>query len=302
MNTYEFVDDYCAVTCSDGSVFVVDKDAYEIIRGINWYRHRNAIEGSLDGKVCSLAKFVSGCEGTNAVVRRKDPAVLDYRRSNLFVKNRIRIDGDTAYVETMNGIEFMIDVDDVPLIDGVLWGVDRAGYPSALISGKRIKLHRYLLGLHEWRGYNEVVDHIDRNPLNNRRCNLRIVTQRENIMNREYPAGKSGYTNIEWNEEMKCWRVHKAVQGKSYFLGAYDMLSDAQQALNDFNAAISCGTEYIPTSTHRYRRSGTGYKYVYNHKPRGWVVNVKKDGKDNYIGLFYDINEALRARDEFLAE
>jgi hypothetical protein len=43
-----------------------------------------------------------------------------------------------------------------------------------------VRLHRFILGLGKTV---KVVDHIDRNTLNNQRSNLRLVTQRENVLN-----------------------------------------------------------------------------------------------------------------------
>jgi hypothetical protein len=47
--------------------------------------------------------------------------------------------------------------------------------------GKRIKirLHRFIMGLDK--GDERVVDHLDGDGLDNRRCNLRVCTQRENM-------------------------------------------------------------------------------------------------------------------------
>ncbi len=57
------------------------------------------------------------------------------------------------------------------------------GYPRIVLksNGKVITLSKYIM--HAGKG--ELVDHRDRNRLNNRRSNLRIATRRENMLNRK---------------------------------------------------------------------------------------------------------------------
>ncbi len=60
-----------------------------------------------------------------------------------------------------------------------------------LRNNKVITLSRYIM--HAVRG--ELVDHINRNRLDNRRCNLRIVNARQNMLNRKV-KNKTGLTGI----------------------------------------------------------------------------------------------------------
>lgn len=59
-------------------------------------------------------------------------------------------------------------------------------------------LHRILLQPKE----NEVVDHIDGNPLNNCRSNLRICTQNENLFNKSFMSkNTSNYIGVSLDKK-----------------------------------------------------------------------------------------------------
>ncbi len=84
---------------------------------------------------------------------------------------------------------FKIDKADYPLIMDYKWYLNNQGYPytfgkGSVNFGKRGKtLHKFLFRKqHIEKGY--VIDHINRNKLDNRRENLRIITQKENSYNR----------------------------------------------------------------------------------------------------------------------
>ena len=82
-------------------------------------------------------------------------------------------------------------------------------------------LHRELLGLK--RGDGLEVDHIDRDRLNNRRSNLRILSKAENGQNRKSKCDSvSRYRGVSWNSKRKQWYATVTVNGRTIWLGSYD--------------------------------------------------------------------------------
>lgn len=64
-------------------------------------------------------------------------------------------------------------------------------------------------------------DHINGNGLDNRRCNLRIVTARQNQQNQNIQKS-SKYPGVHWQKDARKWRAQIRVNGKQQYLGYYD--------------------------------------------------------------------------------
>jgi len=87
----------------------------------------------------------------------------------------------------------------------------------------------------------ELVDHIDLNPLNNRRNNLRLADKRKNATNaKKRSDNKSGYKGVCWSKPAKRWRAYGKKLGKQIHLGYFDTPELAHEAYKKF-AAIEYG-------------------------------------------------------------
>src|SRR3954466_3760097 len=76
------------------------------------------------------------------------------------------------------------------------------GFYAYLLKGDWAEaLHRYLL-----RPPNGIeVDHINRNPLDNRRSNLRLGTHAQNSRNKFQKNSPSGFKGVYWAKDKKKW-------------------------------------------------------------------------------------------------
>ena len=67
------------------------------------------------------------------------------------------------------------------------------------------------------------VDHINHNPLDDRKSNLRVITVKQNSRYREgkNSNNKSGYRNVSWSKSYNKWIVQLQVDGKNKILATF---------------------------------------------------------------------------------
>jgi hypothetical protein len=160
------------------------------------------------------------------------------------------VDGDTASITiSSKGKDYriLISVEDIPLVSSYRWCMNNCDY--AITSTKpNILLHRMLMGASE---INEV-DHINRNPLDNRRANLRFCSRSQNLQNA--PVRKKNGVNLKgvWFDKdrhkkgQKCYQAYIQVDKKRRHLGRYYSAKEAGQAYDD--AAIELFGEFACTN------------------------------------------------------
>jgi hypothetical protein len=143
----------------------------------------------------------------------------------------------------------IIDSEDLPRVSKYKWHtttVNKYNKPRAVCSfkgRKTLKLSRLIMNAPD----NMVVDHINGNPLDNRKCNLRICSQRENMLNRNLNRNnKSGYKGVSWSKRDNKWLSELQTNNKSYYLGIYKDKIEAAKAYD--KKAIEFFGEYAKTN------------------------------------------------------
>lgn len=125
------------------------------------------------------------------------------------------------------------------------WAADhewqlRSGYASRCENGQTVFLHREILGLPRVRRDRVVGDHINRDPLDNRRANLRAITHAEDKQNRRAWGRGSSHRGV--NRSRDKWTAQVQVAGVRHYLGQFDSEGEAAHAASDFRA------EHMPYS------------------------------------------------------
>ena len=110
--------------------------------------------------------------------------------------------------------------------DGLYRVEGRVNTPEGV---KRTSLHRFILEAPE----DLEVDHIDNNPLNNTRSNLRLATPHQNQQNRTGAMrnSKSGIRGVYWNTNENKWKAQIAFFGKQKCIGYFTTVEAAEEAV-----------------------------------------------------------------------
>lgn len=176
---------------------------------------------------------------------------LDYRRCNLKVhtdpynrRNPYTIKDSTVYLEMKykgKSLYCLLDEEDLPKIEMYrVYPLHKAHTTYAITNriggGRTINVTHIILDVP--RGY--VVDHINGDGLDNRKNNLRIVTQAQNTQNLKGAAksNASGTLGVyKTARKNKPWSAMCTHDGISYHLGKYDSKEEASVAVTEFRKA-----------------------------------------------------------------
>jgi hypothetical protein len=130
----------------------------------------------------------------------------------------------------------LVDDDDYPILSLHTWWYGSNGYVVTNIKVDvytykfNIPMHTVLLGKNDI----FVVDHINGNSLDNRRCNLRLCTHKQNCWNRRANIkSTSQYKGVFLVKKTGKWRTQIKYQGKIVSIGNFDNELEAARAYDN---------------------------------------------------------------------
>ena len=138
--------------------------------------------------------------------------------------NKYEIVGETVYVTVEKSEEKVIcDLEDWEYLKEYYWNLNTNGYVTAVTSGrKRAMMHKLIMPDNTY----EVVDHINRNKLDNRKGNLRYTTYSVNAQNRSLtPNNKNGCFGVRKSKNR--WQAIITSYGKKIFIGSFKTKEEA---------------------------------------------------------------------------
>ena len=137
----------------------------------------------------------------------------------------------------------LIDDEDFSLLPHSL-KLDRKGtvvgrvYEGRRVNGhsrfREVRIPRLILGVD---GDSSVeVDHINRDPLDNRRANLRLVPSRgANAQNvRSHRDATSRYRGVSWDRTKRKWKARVWLNGRNVSLGSFDDEAEAGRTAREY--------------------------------------------------------------------
>lgn len=152
---------------------------------------------------------------------------------------RIKIDKTPIEIEFINGEICLIDRGDLLLFSSYKWflkydtptHIYLVRNPEIDEPNKIITFHRTIMELSS----GLEVDHINRNTLDNRKDNLRIVTHQINMWNRKkLLTASSKYRGVSISNERGLWCSYIKYKGKTKNLGRFKNQIEAAIAYNNF--------------------------------------------------------------------
>ena len=136
---------------------------------------------------------------------------------------------DVRYIPLTRGLYALVDAKHYEWLSQYKWSVHDTGPGKAQYAvrghkGKKIFMHREIM--HTPPGM--VVDHINRNSLDNREANLRNCTRLQNLQNRYWHAGQSQYRGV--CPQSDKWMATVGYNNETIYVGLFDDEIEAAKA------------------------------------------------------------------------
>lgn len=168
-------------------------------------------------------------------------------------------DSNTIVIPLTQGKAALIDAEDYERVSQHRWHANydkrdgrwtaRTKIPSGyrFSSSGNIITGQTVLLLHVLIMEQKYIDHVNGNPLDCRKSNLRSATDHQNMANtNRLKTNTSGYKGVSWVKSRQKWYVYIQVHGIRMHIGYYDDPKDAARAYD--TAAVECFGAFARTN------------------------------------------------------
>ena len=134
-----------------------------------------------------------------------------------------------------SSLEVAIDGEDFERLSKFIWRLEsRDGNPHRVVRSDGRRRSPIPIGAEILRHNVLVVDHINRNPLDNRKENLRLADYSDNAANRTKTLyTTSQYKGVSFRASRNCFQAEITFDGKRHYLGNFKDEKLAAKAYND---------------------------------------------------------------------
>lgn len=181
---------------------------------------------------CRQKYYINKKQEKNKKIRHRSECV-----NNFIIKDNFSIISINS--KTYGNKEVLINTEQIDKASKIFWHIckrrnnyfDVVGWDKK--EKKEIRLHRYLTNCSK----DCEIDHINRNPLDNRLENLRCVNRSENMLNKSVQKNSlSGYKGITLRKRKnyRKYQVRITVNKKSVSLGYFNTIEEALEKRKQF--------------------------------------------------------------------
>ena len=152
----------------------------------------------------------------------------------------LAFNNEAREINTTNGPPVLVDACDYEMLNSMgRWFIKKSGKNT--YAQRRFRTGFRANGKSQLQNINmqrfilldaALIDHINGNGLDNRRCNLRSVSQAENQRNRAgaNSNSKSGVLGVFWKAANQRWAAQARHDGKIIHIGLFDTIEEAAAA------------------------------------------------------------------------
>ena len=210
----------------------LEKKGENLPKGIYFENEKFSVKVNVDKKERRFGMYDTLEEAIKVrTVKLKELEEIENQK--ILQKPILRNENGQAIIELFNKKkektgETIIDEDIYYDIIKYNWYINNHGYVFGRCENKKlISLHRYIM---DYSGDN-FVDHINNDPLDNRKCNLRIITPQQNSQNKTLNKnGTSKSIGVYFSKKSNQWYASITLKTIKKHLGTFENEIDAAKA------------------------------------------------------------------------